>query len=484
MEGKNLKDKVLTGFAWKFAERFLARGVSFLVSVVLARLLVPSDYGLIAMVMIFINIADVFVSSGFATALIQNKNSDETDFSTMFYCSLVMSIAIYLLLYSVAPIIAAFYNEPSLTKIMRVFAIRIPLSVLNTIQHAYVSRNMIFKKFFFSTLFGTLVSGVIGIYMALKGFGVWSLIGQYFSNTVIDTAVLCITVPWRPRWLFSWEKAKKLMNYGSKVLFADLSGTFFSQIRSFIVAKCFTSADLAYYNKGAQLPSLITTNISQTVMTVLFPALSNVGDNKKQVKEATRRVLQIMTLVVFPFLIGLAAAAKPLVLSLYTAKWEECIPFVSILAVSAAFELLSDVSLQTIKAIGRGDIVLKLEFIKKPIFILLLIIGVRRDLLSVALTMLVYSLFGASVNMFQLKKYIEYDIAEQVLDIIKPAALSFVMFVCVYFKPIHFNLPVIDLISSFFIGFLIYICGCFLIKPDGFNEMFQYFKHFLRVKGC
>ena len=187
MAEANSKNKVLAGLFWKFGERILAQGVSFVVSVVLARLLAPSDYGIIAMVLIFITIADVFVSSGFATALIQKKDSDATDFSTMFYCSLAASIFIYVIVYAMAPFIASFYREPILKNVLRVFALRIPLSVYNTIQHAYVSRHMLFKRFFFSTLFGTLFSGIVGIVMAYMGAGVWALVAQYFTNTIIDS---------------------------------------------------------------------------------------------------------------------------------------------------------------------------------------------------------------------------------------------------------------------------------------------------------
>ena len=185
-----LRKKTVSGIFWKFGERITAQLVSFIVSVVLARMLAPADYGMIAMVLIFITIADVFVSSGFATSLIQKKNSDELDYSTMFYCSLIVSIIIYIIIFISAPFIAKFYNNEFITILLRVFALRIPLSVYNTIQHAYVSSQMLFKRFFLSTLVGTIISGIVGIYLAYKNFGVWALVAQYFTNTIIDTLVL------------------------------------------------------------------------------------------------------------------------------------------------------------------------------------------------------------------------------------------------------------------------------------------------------
>lgn len=471
MAEANSKNKVLAGLFWKFGERILAQGVSFVVSVVLARLLAPSDYGIIAMVLIFITIADVFVSSGFATALIQKKDSDATDFSTMFYCSLAVSIFIYLIVYAMAPFIASFYGEPILKNVLRVFALRIPLSVYNTIQHAYVSRHMLFKRFFFSTLFGTLFSGVVGIVMAYMGAGVWALVAQYFTNTIIDTVVLAITVPWHPQLLFSWEAAKKLMNYGSKILFADLSGTFFGQLRSFIIGKVYTSADLAYYNKGQQLPTLITNNISASIMTVLFPAISNEGDNTERVKQMSKRAIQLLSYVMFPLLCGLAVVAKPLILFLYTDKWSDCIPFVQLLCISSAIGMLTTTSLQTIKAIGRSDVVLKLEILKKPVYILLLVIGVYRGIVAIAVTMVVYELYGAVVNMVQLSKYVSYGVKEQCLDMLPALLMTLLMASVVVFTPVSIENSFWQLMIKVTVGVVVYIIESVAIKPQAYTYL-------------
>lgn len=257
----NIKSEILSGLFWKFSERILAQGVSFLVSVILARILTPYDFGIVAIVLIFISLANVFVTSGFSTALVQNKNADKVDFSTNFYCSLLVSIVIYFILFITAPYVASFYNNDQLCMVLRVFSLRIPLSAFSAIQHAYVERNMLFKKYFFSTLFGTLVSGIVGILLAYSGFGVWALVFQYLTNTVIDIVVLLFTVRWRPTLNFSWKSAKSMMNYGWKIFVADFAGTFFEQLRSIIIGKVYTSADLAYYNKGNQLPTLITSNV-------------------------------------------------------------------------------------------------------------------------------------------------------------------------------------------------------------------------------
>ena len=478
MNNENLKNSIFSGVIWKFAERILAQGVSFIVSVVLARILMPSDYGIVALILVFINIANVFVTSGFSTALVQNKEANNIDFSTNFYCSLFISILVYLVLFIAAPYIENFYNMEGLTIILRIFALRIPLSAYSAIQHAYVERHMIFKRYFFSTLGGTLISGVVGIFMAYKGFGAWALIAQYFTNTIVDILVLSFTVPWHPELCFSWKSAKSMMNYGWKILAADLSGTFFDQLRSLIVGKAYTSADLAYYNKGNQLPSLITTNISTSIMSVLFPAIANISDEKARVKEMTRKAVKIMSFVMFPMLFGLAAVAGPLVNFLFTEKWGAAVPFIQILSVSSAISLIGGVSLQAIKAIGRSDIILKLEIYKKPVYVLLLIVGVKINVIAVAVTMLLYSIYGNIVNAKPLKNEIGYSYKEQIIDLCPAFLLSIFMSFFVYITSYLKLKTIFLLILQVVIGIVLYVAMALLFKVD----TLKYLQNFLKKK--
>lgn len=478
---KNIKNKIFSGVVWKFAERILAQGVSFFISVVLARILAPSDYGIVALILIFINIADVFVISGFSTALIQNKDANKVDFSTNFYCSFIISFFMYMILFLLAPFIEKFYNMQNLALILRVFSLRIPLSAYSAIQHAYVERNMIFKRYFFSTLFGTVISGVVGIIMAYKGFGVWALISQYFTNTIIDIIILSITVPWHPECIFSWKSAKNMMSYGWKILLADLSGTFFDQFRSLIIGKTYTPSDLAYYNKGNQLPALITTNISSSIMTVLFPAIANISDEKKRVKEMTRKATRIMSFIIFPMLFGLAAISETLIKILFTEKWKEAIPFVQILSVSSAISLIGSVSLQAIKAIGRSDIILKLEIYKKPVYMLLLIIGIKINVIYVAITMLIYSIYGNIINMKPLKEEINYSYFEQFKDFGIPFILSFIMSIFVFWISILKINSIILLSVQIITGAFLYLSMAIFFKIDTYIYMKNFF--LLNLRG-
>ncbi len=426
------RSKVFSGVVWTVLERFSASGVSFVVSIVLARVLMPDDYGLVAMVMIFITLADVFINSGFNTALIQKKDADELDFSTVFWCSMAVSIVIYAILFLSAPLIGDFYGQAALVMLLRVFALRVPLAVPNSIQHAYVSRNMIFKKFFFSTLLSTLASGGVGIGMALAGFGPYALIGQYFTKTVFDTAVLAFIVDWRPRLMFSWKRARGLMAYGSAVLLADLSGQFFDQLRGLIIGRFYTSADLAYYNRGQQFPQFASGNVSAAVMTVLFPAMANESDDMARVRAMTRRAMKVMAFVFLPLMVGLACVAGPLVDVLLTSKWEGCVFFLQVLSISNALGVCSSVSLQSLKAIGKGGVLVKLEFVKKPVYVLLLVAGVMISVEAVAVTMLLYGLYGAIVNMRELSRHTGYRVADQARDVVPEASMALAMGAAVY----------------------------------------------------
>ena len=337
---------------------------------------------------------------------------------------------------------------------------------------------MIFKRYFFSTLGGTLISGVVGIIMAYKGFGAWALIAQYFTNTIVDILVLSITVPWHPEFAFSWKSAKSMMSYGWKILAADLSGTFFEQLRSLIVGKAYTSADLAFYNKGNQLPSLITTNISTSIMSVLFPAIANISDEKARVKEMTRKAVKIMSFVMFPMLFGLAAASGPLINVLFTSKWALAVPFVQILSISSAISLIGGVSLQAIKAIGKSDIILKLEVYKKPVYVLLLIIGVKINVTAVAVTMLLYSIYGNVVNAGPLKKEIDYTYREQLKDLSPAFLMSGVMGLLVYMVSYLKLNNVLLLFIQVLVGIALYLGMAMAFEVD----TLKYLQNFLKEK--
>ncbi len=473
--GNSLRDRVFSGFAWKFAERFCAQGISFIVSVVLARILAPELYGTVTIIMVFIGIANVFTTGGFSLALIQKKDADEADFSTIFYCSLAISCLLYGVLWFLSPLLADFYAMPELTKLMRVFSLSILINSYNSIQHAYVSRHMIFKKFFFSTLFGTLVSGVVGICLAISGAGVWALVAQYLTNAVIDTLVLSFTVNWRPRLVFSAASFRRLMSFGWKCLAANLIGTIYNNLRSLLIGKFYTSADLAYYNKGKSFPDMISGNLSATVFSVLFPAIANASDNLSEVRRMTQKTMRVTAYIMFPVLLGLAAVADTLVTLLLTEKWLDCVPFLQLACIYSIFHIMTDVNLQSINAIGRSDVVLRIEFIKKLVTLVIILFALQFDVLAVGISLPVASFFSMCVNMYCNGKLISYRFRDQLADIFPPFALSAIMAVCV-FAMRALPLPLLAiLILQVAVGCVIYVGLSILTK----NDSFYYLKNYL-----
>lgn len=467
MKENSSRKSVISGLFWKFGERLLTQGVAFVISVVLARILAPEDYGTIALVNVFISLASVFITSGFATALIQKKDADSTDFSTIFFCSLGCSALIYAVLYLAAPFVAAFYGVPVLKSVLQVYALQIPLSVYHSVQVAYVSRHMQFKKAFVSSGITCVLSGVVGIAMALAGKGVWALIAQSMSSTVINTVIMMRLIPWRPEWKFSAPSAKKMMQYGSRLLAADLSGTFFNEIRSLIVGKLYTSADLAYYNKGHQVPHMLTGNLINVLQSVMFPAMANHSDDLPQLKQLVRRSMRVMAYVMLPCMVGLSAVMEPLILLLFTEKWAETIPYGQLLSIGLGFSLLGSFSLQTMKAIGRSDVVLKLELVKKPVYLLTILLGVSHSVMGLAVSAVVYDFYALLVNQWQMKKYIHYSMKEQLQDLLPAAFLSMVMAGAVWILPTVESL-IVTLLAKVLLGIVVYVLGSALLRLESF----------------
>ncbi|QKT15264.1 lipopolysaccharide biosynthesis protein [Limosilactobacillus reuteri] len=470
------KLKFFSGFVWKFSERTMSQLVSFIVSIVLARILTPTDYGLVALVNVFIIIADVFVTSGFSSSLIQKKDANKTDFSSIFYCSLIFSIFVYLLVYITAPIIANFYHNNQLILILRVFALRLPISAFNSIQQAYVSRKLAFKKIFISTSFATIFSGIVGILLALRGFGVWALVFQYLINSLVETIVLFFQIPWHPQLLFSWKSTSKLLSYGWKILATDLLGQLFNQLRSLVIGRFYTPASLAYYNRGQQFPNILSNNIDVTITSVLFPAMSKYADDKQKLKAVVRRSIRTSTYILMPLMFGMAVVAKPMILLILTKKWINAVPFMQCLCISGAFGSINTANMQAIKASGRSDVLLKLELIKKPVYLVFLFASIRISVLAVAITMAMYSISAVFMNMFPNKKIINYSYGEQLRDIFPSLSLSIVMAGIVYLVS-FVNLSAWSmLIVQVLLGSIIYLVGSIILHMEPFIYLVGYVK--------
>ena len=470
-EDSSLKKKTVTGLFWRFGERITAQLISFVVSIVLARILLPEQYGTIACVTIFITIANVFVTSGLGTSLIQKKNSDELDFSTMFWTSLSFSIVLYLILFFAAPLISHLYNDELLIPVIRVMGLKLPIAAVSSIQQAYVTNKMIFKKFFFSTLFGTLLSAVVGIVMAIKGFGVWALVAQYLTNSLVDTIVLFVTVSWRPRLLFSADRFRKLFGYGWKIMASSFIGTVFDQLRGLIIGMRFTPSDLAYNNKGEQIPTMLSNNINISLDSVLFSSIAKIQDNKNAVKRALRKSTKMSAYLLCPLLLGLASSGETIVKVLLTDKWLACVPYLQIICLQQILAIMNTVNMQAIKAVGRSDIILKLEFIKKPIYLLMILCSIPFGPLAICGANGLYGVIALIINTRFNKKLFNYSLREQFHDILGYLTIAIVMAFAVFFiGKIEMNLFAL-LAIQVIIGMVIYIVASIIFKVEPFKTL-------------
>lgn len=475
-----LKDRMISATFWKMAERLLSQGVSFVVSLVLARILSPDNYGIVAVILVFINIADVLISSGFSASLIQKKNVSEVDFSTAFYCNLLLSGLLYVILFAFAPLISSLYQMPALTTYIRVFALRLPISSFQSIQVAYVSRKLLFKKFFFSTSGGTILSGILGIVLAVHGFGVWSLIFQYLSMTIVDTLILFCTIRWRPILCFSLHAAKQLFSYGGKVMATDLSGTIFNNLGNFIIGLRYTTSDLAYYNKGNQLPSMLRSNIYTTLISVLFPGMSQVGDNKKIINLFISRSIRLLSYVLFPVMIGLFIAAKPVTSILFSEKWFPIIPYMRIGCIEMLLSISGTICLQAIKAMGYSSLMFKMEFIKKPIYIISILAAIPFGVFAVALVIPINTLLELIINGIAISKITKYSLYQQLIDCIPAFLLTLGMSAVILpLSLLPLNQYMI-FILQIILGLSVYFTLSHLTKNESFKLIVSYLLKFIK----
>ena len=473
-------ENVVKGFIWRFAERCGAQLVSFIVSIVLARLLVPEDYGTIALVTVFTVILQVFVDSGLGTALIQKKDADDLDFSSVFYFNFVVCLILYAGMFMAAPFIAKFYDDISLTPVIRILSLTIVISGVKGIQQAYVSRNMLFKKFFFSTIGGTLFSAFLGIGMAYAGFGVWALVAQQLSNTMIDTLILWITVKWRPKKMFSWQRLKELLTFGWKLLVSALLDTGYNNLRNLIIGKMYSSTDLAFYNQGDKFPKIIITNINTSIDSVLLPTMSNSQDDRERIKQMTRRAIKTSTYVMAPLMMGLAFCAEPIVSLILTDKWIPCVPFLRIFCITYMFWPVHTANLNAINAMGRSDWFLKLEIIKKVVGLTILLSTMWFGVMAMAYSLLLGSVLSQIINSWPNKKLLNYGYLEQVRDFAPGILLAVIMGICVYFIG-YISLSVIfKLIIQIVSGALIYIAGSAILNLEEFQYLLGMIKSFMK----
>ena len=462
----NIRNKVFSGLLWSFAEKMGSQGISFVVSIVLARLLMPEQYGLIAMLTIIITISNCLINCGLAVSLVQKKDADDLDFDTTLYCSTFVGCFLYCVMYVGAPFVASFFNQSDLVTLTRVYTISFLWSGYSSVLNAYISKHMLFRKMFIRTVIANISSGIIGIYLAYEGFGVWALVAQNFASSIVGVIALQISIDWHPRLQFAWSRAKQLLAFGLNVAAADLIGNFFNELRSLLIGKFYMPADLALYNKGCHLPQLVSNNIEGAFGAVLFPAMSLYGDDKERVKKMLSRSMKTTSYITFFFLAALVVISEPFVRILFTERWIDCVPYMQLMCLGKMISIVSNANLQALKAIGEGKALLKLEIYKKPVFLMMAFVGAYLGVLALAFTLPLYALYASIINMRPNKRFLEYGFKEQIVDLMPATILSLLM--CILLYPIN-SLAINDLLKVLLgvLGCAVFYLGCsFVLKVD------------------
>lgn len=470
------KEVVFRSLFWKFFERLGTQLVSFIVSIILARLLLPEQYGAIALIMIFISVCNVIIDGGLNTALIQKKNADNADFSTILYSSLIMSGVLYAVLFLLSPYIAEFFHLPILKDVIRVLSINLIFYAINSIQRAYVSKHMLFNKLFYSSFISVVISGFIGIILAYKNFGVWALVAQSLSCTIITCIVMWFTIKWRPILTFSFEKFTQLFSYGWKIFLANFITIIFIEIRKLFIGKLYTPSNLAYYEKGEQFPSLIMNNIFVSIQSILLPTLSEFQDDRARVKAIMRRSTKMSCFVIYPLMVGMIVIAEPMVNLLLGDKWLGAIPFIQIMCVANFFRPITISNWEAIKALGYSGITLKLEIIKKIVDTIILLVSINFGVQAIAWGMVLFNFLCVFINLTPNIKLLNYKIHEQILDAVPTLVISAVM--GVFISLLRYvdigNLSMI--LCQIVVGVIVYIFLCHMFKEESYIYLLNLIK--------
>lgn len=469
--------KTAKGIVYKAIEKIGTQLVSLVISILLARLLSPDDYGEIALVMVVIAFLDVFINNGLSTAVVHKKNAEEIDFSTCFWSSLGISFFFYGLLFFTAPLIATYFETPKLTVLLRVMGIQLFLLSIQSVQVAVISRTFRYRLLMLATVVSTFLSGIIGCVCAFSGFGVWALVVQSLALQFLLTLLLFIMLKWKPRFQFSFKRLSDQIRYSWKLLLVGIVDCIYVECRSLIIAKKYSSRDLSFYNKGAQFPKLVSDTLNQTIGSVLFPSMSMLQDQKDEVKELTRKSISFLTFVLFPMLFGLFSVGDSLIELLLTEKWLPCVPYLKILCIAYIFAPIQSVHKQTYKALNQNQTYFILNIVEKAVGICLLILFYPYGVFAIAVSFVAYHVVGLLLYAFFTRKILGYSVLQQLWDVLENLIPSVIMMVAVFALGEIFNTSLLfELIVQIVIGIATYFLICFCLKNRSLNYLFGFFR--------
>lgn len=470
---ENLKHKTVSGVMWSAIERFSLQGVQFVMQLVMARLLLPSDYGMIAMLTIFLQIAQAFIDSGFTNALIQKKDRTEVDYSTVFYFNIIIALLFYCILFVSAPLIAKFYNMPDLILVMRVMALSLIILSFSAVHKTKLTIEINFKIQSKITLIAAGISGIIGVGIAYWGYGVWALVYQSILNAMLTTILFNCFYRWKPLKTFSMKSFKRLFSFGSKLLVSGLIHTVYYNLYGIVIGKRFSAAELGYYTRAEQFAILPSYNLSAIITRVTFPILSSIQDDNERLASTYRKYIRLSSYLIFPLMVGLASLANPLVDLFLTEKWNGTVALLQILCFDWMFDHLSGINLNLLYVKGRSDLALRLEIIKKIIAITILLASIPLGIIGMCLGRVLYSLIATYANTYYTNSLIGLSFRTQLKDIIPYLILSLAMGGVVYATTYLGLSNIIQLIIGITIGILFYISISYIFKITSLKVLLQ-----------
>lgn len=471
-----LKNKVVKGVIWSSIDRFTTQGISFVFSMLIARLLLPSDYGVIGMLAIFMAVANCFVDSGFGSALVRKNDRTEKDFCTVFYFNITVACICYALLFLASPYIARFYNLPLLESVTKVWGLNLIISSFAGIQNAQLTIAIDFKSRAKISVITTLFTGVVGLWLAYCGYGVWALVFQTLSSNILRTILLWAIVRWVPRLIFSWQSFKELFSFGFKLLASGILDTIYNNIYPIVIGKCFSAQSLGVYSRADSLAQFPSSNITGVLQSVTFPVLSTIQDNESRLSSAYRHFLKLSAFVVFPLMVGLSAVADPFIRLVLTDTWEDAIYLLQIICFSLMWYPIHAINLNILQVKGRSDYFLKLEVIKKILGVAILCVSIPLGLVAMCYGRVFSSVVCLGINTYYTKKVIGYGFTQQMRDLAHILIHSIVMYGIV-FAIVHV-MPTLwsQLLVGTLAGIAYYVMGAYLMKFDELNELLSLIK--------
>ena len=471
MAEQSLKEKTKKGLAWNLVERFATEGVQFFFGILLARILSPDDYGLIAMPLVFLAIAQCFIDSGFSTALIRKPEIKEEDYSTAFYFNIGVGVACYVVLFLSSPLIAKFYNQPILTDLLKFTALATLFNPLCAVQQAILTREMDFRAQAIISLIGATISGVIGLFLAYKGFGVWSLVFQQVGGYVIRTILFWIIVKWRPIKTWSGESFRYLWGFGSKVLVQGLISNIYENLYPIVIGKYYSANDLGNYTRARQFSKIPSTDVTGVLFRVVLPVFSNIQDDVARLGSVFRRMIRLSAFCIFPLMLGLSAVANPLVRVLLTDKWDGCIILLHFLCFNLMWYPIHAINLTILTAKGRSDLTLKLEIIKKVIGIAVLLLTVRHGINWMVAAGIPATLLGLIVNTYYTKRVVNIGLISQLKELVPIFVSSIVMWGIVRLFISQFSNLYLQLFGGIFLGVVSYALMAKLFHKEEISNL-------------